>query len=72
MTNLYKIFSKIIFGRLLKGLDGQQVKEQAGFRSDFSTIDHIYVSNQVMEKYNEYEKIYYIVILNIFKVLFHT
>ena len=60
MTNLYKIFSKIILGRLTKGLDEQQPKEQAGFRSDFSTIDHIHVANQVMEKYNEYGKTYYI------------
>lgn len=41
-------------------LDENQPKEQAGFRSDFSTMDHIHVIKQVIEKSNEYGKIYYL------------
>jgi endonuclease/exonuclease/phosphatase family metal-dependent hydrolase len=59
MTNLYKVFSKIILNRLTKKLDEQQPREQAGFRTDFSTVDHMHVVKQIVEKYNEYGKPYY-------------
>ena len=35
-------------------LDRNQPREQAGFRKKFSTIDHIYTLNQVIEKCNEF------------------
>ena len=37
-------------------LDSNQPREQAGFRSGYSTTDHIQVINQVMEKTAEYRK----------------
>lgn len=37
-------------------LDSNQIKEQAGFRSAFSTMDHIQTVNQVAEKINEDRK----------------
>ncbi len=35
-------------------LDDYQSQEQAGFRSSFSTLDHLHALNQVIEKANEY------------------
>uniref|UniRef100_A0A914W5Q0 Metalloendopeptidase n=1 Tax=Plectus sambesii TaxID=2011161 RepID=A0A914W5Q0_9BILA len=35
--------------------DEQQPKEQAGFHSGYSTIDHIQVLNQLIERYREYK-----------------
>ena len=47
----YKVFSHVI----LRTLDQQQPREQAGFRSGFSTIDHIQVISQLKEKADEYK-----------------
>ena len=60
MSNIYKIFSKIILSRIAIALDENQPKEQAGFRSKFSTVDHIHVVRQVLQKYKEYNKEYYL------------
>ncbi|KAJ2941256.1 hypothetical protein O0L34_g3453 [Tuta absoluta] len=60
MSNVYKVFSKIILSRISGTLDDNQPREQAGFRSNFSTIDHIHVLRQVLQKYNEYNKKYYL------------
>ncbi|GFO40357.1 endonuclease-reverse transcriptase [Plakobranchus ocellatus] len=35
-------------------LDENQPRDQAGFRKGYSTTDHIYILNQVIEKSNEY------------------
>ena len=51
----YKVFSQILLSRMLRTLDEHQPREQAGFRSGFSTIDHIHVINQIQEKANEYQ-----------------
>ena len=40
---------------MLRTLDQHQPKEQAGFRSGFSTIDHIQVISQLQEKADEYK-----------------
>ena len=37
----YSLFTKIITTRLEKKLDENQPREQAGFRSKYSTTDHI-------------------------------
>lgn len=54
MSNVYKIFAKIILNRITKKLDEQQPIEQAGFRSGFSTVDHMHTLKQVIEKCQEY------------------
>lgn len=59
-SNVYKVFSKIILSRITTVLDEYQPKEQAGFRSKFSTIDHIHVLRQILQKYKEYNKTYYL------------
>ena len=45
---------KIITTRLEKKLGENQPREQAGFRSKYSTIDHIHAINQLKEKCREY------------------
>ena len=49
---MYKLFTKIITTRLEKKLDEHQPREQAGFRSKYSTIDHI----PVCVAFVDYEK----------------
>ena len=51
----YKVFSQVILRRMLRTLDQHQLREQAGFRSGFSTIDHIQVISQLQEKADEYK-----------------
>ncbi|KAG1686823.1 putative helicase mov-10-B.1 [Nymphon striatum] len=46
----YKMAKK----RLAIVLDANQPREQAGFRSGFSTMNHIHTVNQVIEKYHGY------------------
>ncbi|GBP89626.1 hypothetical protein EVAR_57265_1 [Eumeta japonica] len=40
--------------------DENQSKEQAGRRSEFSTMGHIHVLRQILQKYREYNKVYYL------------
>ncbi len=51
---VYNLFTKIITTRLEKKLDENQPREQAGFRSKYSTTDHIHAINQLKEKCHEY------------------
>ena len=54
LSNMYKLFTKIITTRLEKKLDQNQPRENAGFRSKYSTTDHIHSINQLKEKCREY------------------
>ena len=54
LSNMYKLFTKIITTRLEKKLDENQQREQAGFRSKYSSTDHIHAINQLKEKCREY------------------
>ncbi|CAH2083583.1 unnamed protein product [Euphydryas editha] len=56
ISNVYKIFAKVILDRITRVLDENQPIEQAGFRKNYSTTDHIHTIKQVLEKYNEYQK----------------
>ena len=49
-----KVFSNILLQRMIRTLDFQQPREQAGFRAGCSKIDHLQVVNQLQEKANEY------------------
>ena len=51
---------KVIEIRIASTLDLHQPPEQAGFRPHFSTTDHLYTINQVIEKYNEFNKPLYL------------
>lgn len=54
IPNMYKLFSKLIQRRIKNVLEQYQTEEQAGFRKNRSTIDHLHVINQLVEKANEY------------------
>ena len=45
LSNMYKLFTKRITTRLDKKLDENQPREQAGFRSKYSTTYHIHAIN---------------------------
>ena len=47
LSNMYKLFTKIITIRLEKKLDENQPRQQAGFRSKYSTTDHMHAINQL-------------------------
>ena len=50
---MYKLFTKIITTRLEKKLDENQPREQAGFRSKYSSTEYIHAINQLKEKCRE-------------------
>lgn len=54
IPTICKIFTKIIQRRIANTLELFQAEEQAGFRKNRSTIDHLHVVNQLIEKANEY------------------
>ena len=54
LSNIYKVLTKVLTKRLEKTLDENQPRKQAGFRSGYSTTDHIHVVNQLNEKCREY------------------
>ena len=56
LSNIYKLFSKIILNRIVNQLDEKQPREQAGFRSGYSTMDHLHTINQLIEKTLEYNR----------------
>lgn len=64
ISNIYKVFAKVILERISLVLNENQPVEQAGFRKDFSTIDHIHTIKQLIQKYNEYNKQIYIAFID--------
>ena len=56
LPNIYKLFTKILTNRLTDTLDENQPREQAGFRSGYSTIDHLHTINQLIEKTLEFNR----------------
>ena len=54
LPNLYKLFMKILTNRITKIMDENQPPDQAGFRTNYSTIDHLQTVNQVIEKAHEF------------------
>ena len=53
MPVLYKLFSRLLCNRLSPILEEGQCPDQAGFRSGFSTEDHLYSLSHLHEKAEE-------------------
>jgi hypothetical protein len=49
-----------VLSRIRTELESQQPREQAGFRRNFSTVDHIFTVRQIIENYTEYHKTLYL------------
>ena len=54
LSHLYKLLTKIITNRITNKLDFYQPVEQAGFRKQYSTIDHLHTVRTLIEKCTEY------------------
>ena len=63
LSNIYKLFSRIMINRLGCFRDSKQPKEQAEFRS-ISIIDHIHTINQLKHKCLGHEKAFESVEIN--------
>lgn len=59
MTNIYKVFAKVLLGRITKTLNENQSRKQAGFKSGYPTIDRIHVVRQLFEKAREFYITFY-------------
>ena len=55
MSQMAKLFSRVLLNRISKKLEDGNRREQAGFRKGFSTMDNIYVLTQLIERANEYQ-----------------
>ena len=66
ISNIYKIFSSVITKRITSVLDESQPCEKAGFRTDFSTVDHLQTLNQLIEKMQEFNRNLYLVFIDFF------
>eukprot|EP00973_Karenia_brevis_P030253 4169875-Karenia_brevis.AAC.1 len=53
---LYKLFSRLLLQRLKPKLEEEQSVDQAGFRSGFSTDDHLFTLMQLREKTDEWRQ----------------
>lgn len=56
----YKVFTTVLLKRISTILESNQPREQAGFRPNYSTTDHIFTLTQIIENYIEYGKQLYI------------
>ena len=54
LSDMYKLFIRVLQKRMEKTLDTNQPREQAGFRKGFATTDHLHTINQIIEKSNEF------------------
>lgn len=54
LPNIYELFSLTLRNRIKTQINKQQPVEQTGFRSGFSTTDHLQAMNQILDKYKEF------------------
>ena len=64
LSSIYKLFSSILLKRITQSIDKTQPREQAGFRSGFSTMDHIHTVEQIIEKCREFNRPLYVAFID--------
>ena len=52
---LYKLFARLLYSRLAPILDAEQCPDQAGFRPNYATVDHLFTFSQLREKTDEFQ-----------------
>lgn len=62
--NIYKLFASCVEDRLAAYTEKEQPVEQAGFRRNYSTIDHIHSLELVIEKYEEMNRPLYLAFID--------
>ena len=55
-----KVLGRIVIDRIKKGIDSKLRKEQAGYRTNKSTIDQIFILRNIIEQSNEWQSSLYI------------
>lgn len=68
LSVLYKLFTKGILNYINITLDFNEPREQAGFWKGYSTMHHIHVVNQIIEKSAEYNGLLYMAFIDYKKV----
>ncbi|KAE9416687.1 hypothetical protein Angca_009940, partial [Angiostrongylus cantonensis] len=56
LSVVYKLFTRVVLNRIDRTLDEGQPCEQAGFRKEFSTMDHIHTLTRLIEVSREYKR----------------
>lgn len=64
LSHIYKLFMRVITKRITTKLDFYQPREQAGFRTGYSTNDHLQVVKTLIEKCVEYNKPLFLVFVD--------
>lgn len=63
-SHLYKLFTKVIQNRIKDKLEEGQPVNQVAFRRNYSTTEHLFVMNQLIEKAQEYNIPVYVAFLD--------
>ena len=67
LSILYKLFSRLLLGRVKPILERAQTADQAGFRAGFSCSDHLFCLAQLHEKAREWRQNLWIVTIDFMK-----
>ena len=56
LSHVYRLFTQTLQKWMEKVLDENQLREQAGFRKGYLTVDHLQMINQLIEKCHEFKR----------------
>ena len=65
---LYKLVSHLLFKRLQTTLDDRKSVDQAGFRTGYSTTDHLFMSQQLRQRAAEWHQPLFVASIDFFEV----
>ncbi|KAK6761513.1 hypothetical protein RB195_022543 [Necator americanus] len=67
LSVIYKLFIRVILNRIERTLEEGQPREQAGFRKEFTPIDHIHTVSKLIEISREYKMLLYLTFIDLKK-----